>query len=228
MLSQRSLTRRKLIGDAFATTAALALAGRAPAREAPADDTLLRAVKDVVIANRILADQHVVDAYGHVSARHPRDPERFLISRSRSPELVEIGDIVTLDLDGIEAAGGRHALYLERYIHAAILRARPEMKAVIHAHAMEVLPYTVTDVPLVPVIRNGGTIGEQAPPVWDIAKRFGDTNLLVTNLDQGADLARTMGTGKSAGFATSRPMRLNSGARGNIGRGGPAAPTCSR
>jgi HCOMODA/2-hydroxy-3-carboxy-muconic semialdehyde decarboxylase len=135
----------------------------------------------------------VVDAYGHVSLRHPLDRQLFLQSRSRSPELVEPADIVTLRLDGTLANADTRSLYLERYIHAAILRARPDITAVVHAHATEVLPYTIVKTPLVPVIQNAGVIGEHAPPVWDSADRFGDTNLLVVNLEQGEDLARRMG-----------------------------------
>ena len=54
---------------------------------------LVELSRDIVIANRILANQGVVDGFGHVSARHPDNPERFLLSRSRSPELVSIDDI---------------------------------------------------------------------------------------------------------------------------------------
>ena len=151
------------------------------------------AIQDLVIANRILAREEVVDAYGHVSIRHPEHPDRFLIARSLAPELVGPGDIVELGLDGEPTGGESRPLYLERYIHAAILAARPEVMAVVHAHAEDTLPFGIARATkLRPVIHSGSFIGAEVP-VWDIADHFGDTNLLVTNLAQGRDLAECLG-----------------------------------
>jgi HCOMODA/2-hydroxy-3-carboxy-muconic semialdehyde decarboxylase len=149
-------------------------------------DTLIR---DLVIANRILAREDVVDAYGHVSIRNPENPRHFFLSRSVAPELVEPEDIVELGLDGEPVREEKRALYLERFIHAAILEARPEINAVVHAHAEDILPFGIAQAtPLRPVIHSGSFIGAHVP-VWDIADKFGDTNLLVTNMAQGRDLA---------------------------------------
>src|SRR6266852_7313956 len=148
-----------------------------------------RIVRELVIANRILANEDVVDAYGHVSVRHPDDPGRYLLARSRAPELVERGDIVELALDGTPTREEKRALYLERFIHGAIYEERSDVMAVVHAHAEAVLPFTVTQTPLRPVIHSGSFMGAEVP-VWDIADRFGDTNLLVANMAQGRDLAR--------------------------------------
>ena len=153
---------------------------------------LERAVRDVVIANRILANEGVVDAYGHVSVRHPLDPTRFLLSRSLAPALVERGDVIEFDLEGKAVSGDARPAYLERFIHGAIYEARPDVIAVVHAHAEAVLPFTVTKTPLRPVIHSGSFMGAEVP-VWDIADRFGDTTLLVTNMDQGRDLAQCLG-----------------------------------
>jgi len=153
-------------------------------------DTLIR---DLVIANRILAREDVVDAYGHVSVRNPDNAGHFFLSRSIAPELVEPPDIVELDLDGQPVREEKRALYLERFIHAAILEARPEINAVVHAHAEDILPFGIARAtPLRPVIHSGSFIGANVP-VWDIADRFGDTNLLVTNMEQGRDLAKCLG-----------------------------------
>jgi ribulose-5-phosphate 4-epimerase/fuculose-1-phosphate aldolase len=150
-------------------------------------------IQDLVIANRILAREEVVDAYGHVSVRHPEDPGRFLIARSVSPELVTAEDIVELGLDGQPAGDEERPLYLERFIHAAIFEARPEVMAVVHAHAEDTLAFGVADATkLRPVIHSGAFIGSEVP-VWDIADNFGETNLLVTNLAQGRDLAKCLG-----------------------------------
>ena len=155
--------------------------------------TLDSLIQDLVIANRVLAREEVVDAYGHVSARHPDNPERFLIARSLAPELVGPADIVELDLDGRPVRDEGRSLYLERFIHAAIFAARPEVMAVVHAHAEDTLPFGVAQgTQLRPVIHSGSFIGATVP-VWDIADRFGDTNLLVTNMAQAEDLAACLG-----------------------------------
>jgi len=149
---------------------------------------LERALADVVIANRILAHEGIVDAYGHVSVRHPRDPKRYLLARSLSPEMVQQADIMEFDLDGTPAGGDSRQPYLERFIHGAVYESRPEVLAVVHAHAEDVLPFGITSTPLRPVIHSGSFMGAEVP-VWDIRDRFGDTNLLVTNMPQGRDLA---------------------------------------
>lgn len=153
--------------------------------------SLERARRDLVIANRVLAMEKVVDAYGHISVRHPHDPGRFFISRSLAPELVEESDLIEYTLDG-KAVSDTRSPYLERYIHGAVYEARPEINVVVHAHSEPTLPFGITGVPLRPVIHSARAIGRHVP-VWDIAERFGpDTNLLVTNREQGLDLARRL------------------------------------
>jgi ribulose-5-phosphate 4-epimerase/fuculose-1-phosphate aldolase len=155
-------------------------------------------IGQLVIANRILANEAVVDAYGHVSIRHPHHPERYLLACSRSPELVERADIMEFALDGTPASDDGRAVYLERFIHGAIYEARPDVHAVVHAHAEDVLPFTITTTPLRPVIHSGSFMGAHVP-VWDIADTFGDqTNLLVTKMPQGRDLARCLGSNNVA------------------------------
>ena len=149
------------------------------------------AFNDLVIANRILANEQVVDAYGHVSIRHPEDPTRFYLARSLAPELVEPGDIMEFDLEGRPLGGDKRQPYLERFIHAAVYEARADVMSVVHAHAEDVLPFGITTAPLKPVIHSGSFMGEHVP-VWDIRERFGDTNLLVTNMAQGRDLAKSL------------------------------------
>ncbi len=156
-----------------------------------------RAVNDLVIANRILAHEQVVDAYGHVSVRHPQRPDRFLLSRSRSPELVESGDIMEFNLAGEVVGSDARPPYLERFIHAGVYEKRPDVMAVVHSHAEGVLPFTITTHKLVPVIHSASEIGLDVP-VWDIGEKFGDTDLLVTNVAQGRDLAARFGGGSVA------------------------------
>jgi len=157
-----------------------------------------QALRDLVIGNRILAHQNVVDAYGHISIRHPSNPEHFLLSRSRSPELVVEADIMEFTLEGKVVGGDRRPPYLERFIHGGVYEARPDVHAVVHSHAEETLAFGITDVPLQPVIHVARSIGGKVP-VWDISENFGnDTNLLVTNVEQGRDLARRIGSGSVA------------------------------
>jgi ribulose-5-phosphate 4-epimerase/fuculose-1-phosphate aldolase len=164
-------------------------------------------IKDLVIANRILAKEDVVDAYGHVSIRNPDNPKSFFISRSLAPELIEKDDIVELGLDGEPLKNEKRSLYLERFIHAAIYEARPDISSVVHAHAEDTLPFGIAAATkLRPVIHSGSFIGPSVP-VWDIADKFGATNVLVTNMAQGRDLAKCLGKNSVAlmrghGFAS--------------------------
>jgi HCOMODA/2-hydroxy-3-carboxy-muconic semialdehyde decarboxylase len=150
-----------------------------------------RLINDLVIANRILANEGVVDAYGHISVRHPTDPGRYFLSCSRSPALVEASDILEFTLDGTCVSRKDAKPYLERFIHGAVYEARPEVYSVVHSHAYEVLPFTVSSVPLRPVFHTASQMGTHVP-VWDIEDKFGDTNLLVVNMEQGRDLARCL------------------------------------
>ena len=155
------------------------------------ETTLEIVLNELVLANRILANEGVVDAYGHVSVRHPTKPERFFMARMRAPELVERGDLMEFGPDGQPVSDSRSPA-VERFIHGAIYEARPDVQAVVHAHAEEILPFGITDVPLRPVIHSGSFIGRNVP-VWDIADNFGDTDLLVRDMSQGRDLARCLG-----------------------------------
>jgi len=147
---------------------------------------------DLVIANRILAEHGIVDAFGHVSVRHPERPDRYFLSRSLAPELVTIDDIVEFTLDSEPVDPDGRALYAERPIHGRIYAARPDVAAVCHNHAPATIPFGVTGAPLRPIFHMAAVIGTIIP-VWDIATRFGDTNLLVTTNAMGDDLAAALG-----------------------------------
>jgi HCOMODA/2-hydroxy-3-carboxy-muconic semialdehyde decarboxylase len=146
---------------------------------------------DIALANRILAREGVLDAFGHVSARHPDDPNRYLLSRSRAPELVEPDDILEFDLDSRPVTPTDIRLYGERVIHGEIFKARPDVTAVCHHHAPAIMPYTIAGTALVPVYHLGATLGPNLP-VWD-QRAFGTTNLLVLKPEEGASLARALG-----------------------------------
>lgn len=158
-------------------------------------DPLAVAVDDLLAANRILSNEGVIDAFGHVSCRHPDRPAHFVMSRARAPALVEREDLMEFDAAGTPVdPQGRHP-YIERFIHAAIYEARPDIHAVVHDHSVEIIPFSVSSVPLRPVSHIGGLLGEIVP-VWDVNDRFSaDSNLMVVNLEMGRDLARTLGDG---------------------------------
>ena len=153
--------------------------------------------EDLVTANRILAREGVVDAFGHVSVRHPERPDRYVLSRARAPDCVEREDLMEFTLDGtpVDAAGRKP--YLERFIHGAVYELRPEVMTVVHNHSPSVIPFGVTPVKLRPLMHVCATIGREVP-VWDTQVAFGDTSLLVTSMDMGRDLARTLAAGNAA------------------------------
>jgi len=155
-------------------------------------DNVNDVIEELVLANRILSHEGVLDAFGHVSVRHPSAPDRYLLSRSRSPALVEPDDIIEYKLDSEPAKRTAARPYVERVIHGCIYQARSDVMAVCHHHAPAVLPFCVAGKPIVPVFHLGATIGEQTP-FWDQADEFGDTNLLVSKPEEGQSLARALG-----------------------------------
>jgi ribulose-5-phosphate 4-epimerase/fuculose-1-phosphate aldolase len=148
-------------------------------------------IADLVAANRILAMQGVLDGWGHVSVRHNRDPNRFLLSRSLAPELITAKDILEFDLDNnpVNARGAN--LYSERFIHGEIYKTRPDVVAVTHFHAPPVIPFSIVDVPLRPVYHRAAFIA-QGVPVFDIQDAAGMTDLLIRNPSLGAALAKSI------------------------------------
>lgn len=157
-------------------------------------DPLAQARLDLAIANRIVSLEGIIDAFGHVSMRHPTKPDRYLISRSRSPEVVEPGDIYeyTLDSEPVKPLPKGIRGYGELVIHGEIYKARPDVNAVAHHHGMAFLPFCNTGAELLPLYHMGAQIGEKTP-FWDSRDEFGDTNLLVLKPEEGASLAKALG-----------------------------------
>ena len=149
-------------------------------------------IDDIVTGSRVLADFGVLDGFGHVSARDPNNPNHFLMSRSLAPALVTAGDIMEFDLDGNAVDARGRALFLERFIHAEIYKARPDVMAVVHTHSPNVIPFTISQVPLRAVFHNAAFLAAGAP-VWDIRRDFGETDMLVRNPAIGRSLAETLG-----------------------------------
>jgi ribulose-5-phosphate 4-epimerase/fuculose-1-phosphate aldolase len=147
-------------------------------------------IDDLVIGNRILYVQDVVDGYGHISARHPHDPERFLMSRARAPGLVTAVDIQEFGLDGELTRPDERPVYSERFIHSEVYRARPDVHAVVHSHSPTVVPFSVTQFPLRPI---RAAFFYPEVPVFDTRATAGWTNLLISNSALGQALAQTLG-----------------------------------
>lgn len=143
-------------------------------------------------ANRILAHEGVLDAFGHVSLRHPTDPGRFYLARSLAPELVNEDDILEFDLSSQPVEACEVLLYGERVIHGAIYRVRSDVSAICHHHSPDVLPFCLADLQLRVVTQLGATIGKHVP-VWDQRDEFGATNHLVTKDKEAVSLARCLG-----------------------------------
>jgi HCOMODA/2-hydroxy-3-carboxy-muconic semialdehyde decarboxylase len=152
-------------------------------------------VDDLVAAYRTLASLNVLDAFGHVSVRDPRNPNRYLMSRSIAPEAVTAEDILVLDLDSqtVDRKDEAKLLYRERFIHGEIYKVRPDVNAVVHSHSPTVVPFTVTRAKLRPLLHNAGFLGYGAP-LFEIRKHAGNaTDLLVETPELGKALARSLG-----------------------------------
>ena len=159
-----------------------------PQQETPFD----AAVADLVVANRILAAEGVLDGFGHVSIRDPRDPACYLMSRSLAPALVTAADIVQHDLDSKPTQDQGQSLYYERWIHGELYKARPEVNAIVHSHSPTVVPFASTKAPLRPILHNASFLGF-GTPVFEIRNFVPNSDLMISTAALGKALAQAMG-----------------------------------
>lgn len=187
--------------------------------------------RELVAANRILAHEGILDAFGHVSVRDPGHPGHFLLCRARSPENVEVSDVLEFDAEGNLTGDDGAIPYVERFIHAGVYESRPDVTAVCHNHALSILPFSISrSVKLRSTINKSLMFGEGVP-VWDIADEFGDgTDMLVRNMPQGRSLARALGreavvlmrghgsvvAGSGLRHVVSRCLHMDRGARAQL------------
>jgi HCOMODA/2-hydroxy-3-carboxy-muconic semialdehyde decarboxylase len=149
-------------------------------------------LEDLAAASRILTDQGVFDAAGHVSMRHPRDVERFLMSRSLAPALVTADDIMEFSLD-CEACDARGRIpFIERFLHGEIYRKRPDVMAIAHGHCPSVIPFGLVATPMRATYHNAAFLAAGVP-VFDIRDRFGATDIVISGSEKGAALAEALG-----------------------------------
>jgi ribulose-5-phosphate 4-epimerase/fuculose-1-phosphate aldolase len=168
---------------------ASAVAQTAPTTAGPVPSAV---IEELVLANRILNDRGVLDAYGHVSIRHPSDPGRYLMARAIAPGLVTAEDIMEFDLESNPVDRRGRSLFVERFIHGEAYKSRPDVNSVIHTHSAGVIPFSVTPTPLRPVIHNASFL-HVGVPVWDIRDAGGATNMLVRDGKLGQSLAAALG-----------------------------------
>ena len=190
-LEEIPLSNHKVAAIVVFLAMALFFVVRGPA-QSPAIAPNSTQIEDLVYANRILADQGVVDGFGHVSVREDNNSNRFLLSRGIAPALVTSKDIMEYNLNGDPIdAQGRNS-YSERYIHAAIYRARPDVKAIVHSHSLSVIPFSVTGIALRPIFHMSAFLGA-GTPIFDIRDAAGMTDMLISNNQLGDALAKTLG-----------------------------------
>ncbi len=157
---------------------------RAQTQVAPVSGVDVALIEDIVVGSHILAEFGVLDGFGHVSARDPKNPDHFLMSRSLAPALVAAEDIMAFDLDGNAVDAGGRSVFLERFIHSEIYKARPDVMSVVHAHSPGVIPFGVSQMPLRPMYHNTAFLAAGVP-VWDIRRDFGETDMLVRDASRG-------------------------------------------
>jgi HCOMODA/2-hydroxy-3-carboxy-muconic semialdehyde decarboxylase len=162
--------------------------------ETSVPNTLKEARAELSLANRMVANEGIIDAFGHVSMRHPDNPNRYLLSRSRAPELVTPDDFIEYDIESQPLRDPGVGQYSERVIHGEIYKARPDVNSVCHHHCPAFMPLLATGTDYVPVFHLGA-VGGIKPPYWDQHDEFGNTNMLVVKPEEGASLARALGQG---------------------------------
>ncbi len=148
-------------------------------------------IEELVLANHILANEGVLDGYGHVSVRDPANPNHYFLAKAGAPSLVTAGDITEYDLDSKPVTNASATGYTERFIHGEIYNARPDVMAVVHCHCSEVIPFANTSVPLRPMHHMGSFIGAGVP-VFEIRNAGGETDMLIRTPALGRALAQTL------------------------------------
>ncbi|HEY5963381.1 MAG TPA: class II aldolase/adducin family protein [Xanthobacteraceae bacterium] len=148
-------------------------------------------LEDLAASSRILADQGVFDAAGHVSMRHPGHPERFLMSRSLAPQMITADDIMEFDIDSNAIdARGRNG-FIERYLHGEIFRVRPDVMAIAHSHSPSTIAFGLSNVPMRAMYHNAAFLAAGVP-VFDIREKFGATDIVISTAEKGAALAKVL------------------------------------
>ena len=158
----------------------------------PAPPTMLQVIDDLLVANKILTHEGILDGLGHISVRSVERADRFLLGRDLAPLLQTAGDLIEYDLDGKAVSATAPVGVSERFIHAAIYKARPDVMSVVHAHTPSVLAFAVSNIPLRPIYHMATFMGTGVP-VFEIRKVPGASGMLVSTNELGTALAQTLG-----------------------------------
>ena len=215
----KSVSRRSFMASAGVLVAVAAVArqpGIGQSGDVP-DAPDLNVVRELVLANHILAHYGLVDAFGHVSVRHNRNPNRYLLAWHVAPALVTASDILEYDLDSNPIPATRQDLYRERFIHGEIYKARPDVMAVVHSHSPAVIPFSVSSVPLRPVFHMAAFVA-QGVPVFDTRVVPGPKRALIESAEAGSLLARTLGNHPAALILGHGTAVVGTTLRGAVGR----------
>lgn len=159
-------------------------------------DITIRELDDLVTSCRILVNESVLDVFGHVAVRDPKDHDNFWLSTAKPPSVVHRDTLLKFGADGEPVSSTSEPLFSERYIHSEIFRRRPDVFAICHHHAVSIMPFCVSDTRLAALSQTGAFLG-QSVPLWDSQHEFGDTSMLVNNTKQGASLAEALGEGST-------------------------------
>ena len=159
----------------------------------PAAPTMFQVVDDLILANKILSHEGIVDGLGHISVRSIERADRFLLGRDLAPSLQTAADLVEYDLEGKAVSATAPVGVSERFIHAAIYKARPDVMSVVHAHTPSVLAFAVSNIPLRPVYHMATWMLGGPVPMFEIRKVPGSVGMLVGTNELGTALAQTLG-----------------------------------
>jgi HCOMODA/2-hydroxy-3-carboxy-muconic semialdehyde decarboxylase len=150
-------------------------------------------IADLVLANKILYGMQAVDAFGHISVRHPNDPNRYLMARHLPPGIVTAKDIVLFDMDSTPLTHADKPQYSERFIHSEIYKLRPDVNSVVHCHAHALIPFgAAKGARLMPMTHMCGFLG-CGVPIFEIRKTGGNTDMLIRTPELGRALAQDLG-----------------------------------
>lgn len=149
-------------------------------------------IADLAAASRILAARGVVDAFGHVSHRHPDSPDRYFMSRAMAPALATPEDIIEYNLDSEPCNAHGRGSFLERFIHGEIYKARPDINSIVHSHSPSVIPFGLVEARMQAMFHNAAFLAAGVP-VFDISEKFGATDMLVSDCPKGVAFAQVLG-----------------------------------
>jgi ribulose-5-phosphate 4-epimerase/fuculose-1-phosphate aldolase len=151
-------------------------------------------IADLVLAYGILVNEAVLDSFGHISARSAANPDRFLLPRAMPPSIVAAEDVLEFSVETSQPIDPRgRRVNGERYLHGEIYKARPDVSAIVHSHSQAVIPFSITSVPLRPVIVQAGFMPLQIPNFEIRESRGNGRGMQITDPGRGAALAKTLG-----------------------------------